>query len=260
MDLPLDKKKDYDGPLYAPWWKVEKGRKRFQEWLNERRRNVSNYLVIEENLPKKDVDCIYRLIDRFGDWEDGNVTYTGEKENKVNQQLRINDDVKRQLSDIVFAQVDNKNEFYIFTAAKSSELPMVTRTSVGGYYRPHHDNPDLGDYSTTIFLNDDYEGGELCLWFDGKEKKFKLPAGSSVTYRTGTPHRVNEVTKGHRDVIVFWTRTKIKDPFMMDLYRGLSHALDNIDEPKYHTLYDTSTCPHFIIKSLKHSILRKSTN
>jgi hypothetical protein len=31
----LDKKKDYDGPLYAPWWKVKKGKEKFQEWLKE---------------------------------------------------------------------------------------------------------------------------------------------------------------------------------------------------------------------------------
>jgi len=27
------KKKDYDGPLYAPWWKVVEGKKMFREWL-----------------------------------------------------------------------------------------------------------------------------------------------------------------------------------------------------------------------------------
>jgi hypothetical protein len=29
------KKKDYDGPLYAPWWKVVAGKKQFQEWLKK---------------------------------------------------------------------------------------------------------------------------------------------------------------------------------------------------------------------------------
>ena len=27
--------KDYNGPLYAPWWKVEAGKKAFQEWLKK---------------------------------------------------------------------------------------------------------------------------------------------------------------------------------------------------------------------------------
>ena len=28
-------KKDYDGPLYAPWWKVEAGKTMFSEWLKK---------------------------------------------------------------------------------------------------------------------------------------------------------------------------------------------------------------------------------
>ncbi len=219
-----------------------------------------NQYLVSETLPTEDIKCIYRLIDQFGDWHDGRVSYKGNKENKINQQLILNDSVKHQLSDVVFSNVDRSNEFYGFTAAKSSEVPMVTRTNVGGYYRPHHDAPVLGDYSTTIFLNNDFEGGELCLWINGEEKKFKPSAGTSVTYRTGTPHRVNEVTKGHRDVIVFWTHSWIKDPFLMEMYQGLSLALDSIDEKTYHTLYDTATCPHFILQSLRDSILRKSSN
>ena len=220
---------------------------------------MNNYLVIQ-TLPVEDIEHIYRLIEQFGDWQDGRVSYKGNTANKINQQLRLNDSVKHQLSDVVFSNFDKSDEFYGFTAAKSSETPMVTRTNVGGYYRPHHDAPALGDYSTTIFLNNDFEGGELCLWINGEEKKFKPRAGTSVTYRTGTPHRVNEVTKGHRDVIVFWTHSWIKDPFLMEMYQGLSRALDSMDESTYHTLYDTATCPHFILQSLRDSILRKSSN
>tara|TARA_B100001063_G_scaffold187901_1_gene178184 strand:- start:5583 stop:6245 length:663 start_codon:yes stop_codon:yes gene_type:complete len=219
-----------------------------------------NQYLATETLSSEDIEYIYRLIDQFGDWQDGRISYKGSRENKINQQLKLNDSVKHQLSDVVFSNVDKSDKFYNFTAAKSSETPMITRTNVGGFYRPHHDSPDLGDYSTTIFLNDNFEGGELCLWINGEEKKFKPPVGSSVTYRTGTPHRVNEVTKGHRDVIVFWTHSRIKDPFMMEIYQGLSLALDSIDETTYHTLYDTATCPHFILQSLRDSILRKSSN
>tara|TARA_R110002020_G_scaffold54452_3_gene151817 strand:- start:1222 stop:1341 length:120 start_codon:yes stop_codon:yes gene_type:complete len=28
-------KKDYDGPLWAPWHMVEEGRKKFREWLKK---------------------------------------------------------------------------------------------------------------------------------------------------------------------------------------------------------------------------------
>ena len=29
------KKKDYDGPLYAPWHKVVEGKRAFREWLKK---------------------------------------------------------------------------------------------------------------------------------------------------------------------------------------------------------------------------------
>jgi len=220
---------------------------------------MDNYLVIE-TLPPEEIKYIYSLIDQFGEWQDGRVSYKGNDVTKINQQLRLTDSVKQKLADVVFSNVDNNDEFYGFTAARFSGTPMVTRTNIGGYYRPHHDSPDLGDYSTTLFLNNDYDGGELCLWINGEEKKFKPTAGSSVTYKTGTPHCVNEVTKGHRDVIVFWTHSVIKDPFMMEMFRGLKQVSNLISHGKCETLMDVHENPEFIIHSLMNSILRKSTN
>jgi hypothetical protein len=34
-------KKDYDGPLYAPWWKVMEGKKKFKEWLDTQSKKKS---------------------------------------------------------------------------------------------------------------------------------------------------------------------------------------------------------------------------
>lgn len=223
---------------------------------------MKEYLVIEKNLTP-DIDEIYRLIDQYGEWVDGSVSFSGGDHIKKNNQIHFNNsNCIGKLSDIVYDRMDTHKSFHNFTAAKSSESPLITRTSVGGYYRPHHDFPENGDYSTTIFLNDDYEGGELCLWINDEEKKFKPSAGTSVTYKTGIPHRVNEVTKGHRDVIVFWTYSRIKDPFMMEIYQELTHALEYVyvDCSPHQTLYDSADCPHFIIQSLINSILRKSTN
>jgi len=31
----MPKKKDYDGPLYAPWSAVVAGKKQFQDWLKK---------------------------------------------------------------------------------------------------------------------------------------------------------------------------------------------------------------------------------
>ena len=111
------------------------------------------------------------------------------------------------------------DEWVDFCHPKRNGSVMVTKTEQGGYYRAHFDSPANGHYSTTIFLNDpsEYEGGELGLWIDGEEKKFKLPAGHGVVYETGIPHHVNAVTKGERLVVVFWTYSTLS--VREDLYR-----------------------------------------
>ena len=116
--------------------------------------------------------------------------------------------------------MDQNAEFLAYTIARSTRDPLITRTPTGGYYRCHYDHWQLGDFSTTIFLNDSdtYAGGELCLWIDNKEERFKLDAGWGITYETGTCHMVSEVVDGERDAVVFWTKSWIRD--MKDLYEA----------------------------------------
>jgi len=234
---------------------------------------MSDYLLLEKNLTKKDINKIYQLIDTEAVWVDGIETFGIDQHDpdteevredkrrfKKNLQCKFTDRGTVCLQDIVYSRIDTKYKFYDFTLAANSKTPLLTRTEVGGYYKPHHDNYDVGDFSTTVFLNDDFEGGELCLWINGEEKKFKPRAGGSVTYKTGTPHRVNEVTKGNRDVVVFWTHTQLKDPFEFEMYRGLTTSLECM-EPNgngiYKTLEDANKDPHFILRRLQQMILRK---
>jgi len=222
---------------------------------------MKDYLIIEENLIPDDINEIYYLIDQFGTWEDGNLTYNGGKDgSKKNNQIYFSDQFALQkLSDIVFNRIDTYRSFRDYTIATESRTPLISRTSVGGYYHPHHDKASNGDFSTTIFLNDDFEGGELCLWLNGGEERIKLPAGGSVTYKTGTPHMVREVTKGHRDAVIFWTHCRLRDPFEIELYRGLSQALQCLKVNHNTTLEEADKDPTFIIRALRNSLLRKSS-
>ena len=222
---------------------------------------MKDYLIIEENLIPDDINEIYYLIDQFGTWEDGNLTYNGGKDgSKKNNQIYFSDQFALQkLSDIVFNRIDTYRSFRDYTIATESRTPLISRTSVGGYYHPHHDKASNGDFSTTIFLNDDFEGGELCLWLNGGEERIKLPAGGSVTYKTGTPHMVREVTEGHRDVVIFWTHSRLRDPFEIELYRGLSQALRCLKFNHNTTLEEADKDPIFIIRALRNSLLRKSS-
>lgn len=158
---------------------------------------------------KKALKKIHSWIENQ-EWEDGLRTLSWNSEKNAHS-LKKNDATKTNIpDDLIWPYLNKNRSFYDFTHAKTSCSAMCTRTSVGGYYKPHFDNVTNGQFSTTIFLSkpEEYEGGELVLWIDGKEVFFKPKAGRAVTYETGIGHRVNPVTKGERYALVFWTFSK----------------------------------------------------
>ena len=85
----------------------------------------------------------------------------------------------------------------------------------GGYYDWHmdeHSKPHRGNVrkiSMSLFLNDDYEGGEfdLELYKPGEETRFdtfKPKSGKALFFKGDQWHRVRPVTSGLRKSIVAW--------------------------------------------------------
>ena len=194
-------------------------------------------------------------------WEDGNVTFRGLKGTK-NCYQAINDQFTKQLQEIVYRDLDSDQYFIITTSALDSTSILISKYGKGMYYHPHHDQPSLGHYSTTLFLNDDYEGGELNLWTNNEVKKVKLPTGWAVTYDTGTRHCVSEVTKGERDVVIFWTTSRIKNSRDRNLYTKISEAiraLPNEDKENKinETLEECNNDPDFMLREILYLIERE---
>ncbi len=75
------------------------------------------------------------------------------------------------------------------------------------------------DVSFTLFLSspDEYDGGELVIESGFGEAKHKLSAGSMIIYPATALHRVEEITKGERTVIVGWARSHIRDAAQREL-------------------------------------------
>lgn len=85
---------------------------------------------------------------------------------------------------------------------------------VGAFARWHSDSSDIdgnptawrnNKFASVLYLNDDYEGGEL--EFRDHDLSIKLPQGSLIAFPGGVEniHRINEITKGTRFTIVgFW--------------------------------------------------------
>lgn len=108
---------------------------------------------------------------------------------------------------------------------------MILEYSEGGYYDYHYDaviqQGIRADYSYTIFLNDDYEGGGLVV--DGCDP-IRLDKGGIAIYRGGLPHRVNTVIKGRRMVIVGWMQSYIRDPARRATMRRMHRSLEAMRE------------------------------
>lgn len=194
----------------------------------------NNYIQVEF-LSSSKLSTINKILELTGesDWESGLETFIGDPKTKNNIELK-NKYFKQKISSIVYDVVNNCQKLHEYCFPQAIDGVIVVRTPTKGYYNTHTDNGLNGHYSVTLFLSDpeDYDGGELCLFMNGEEKKIKLKAGEAIIYETGIPHRVNEVTRGHRDVIVFWIKSAIKDPFIRELRYDLTQVSLDFGEDK----------------------------
>lgn len=184
-------------------------------------------------LGDNDIINIKNLIKNC-EWESGllttfNITEETKKNLQVKKSIFLN-----QINSIIMNCLDFDNGFSNFCFPKQSKSVVVSKINIGGYYHPHCDDAKLGHFSTTVFISDpnEYEGGELCLYIDNKEEKFKLKPGFAVTYKTGILHRVNEVFSGERIVCLTWTTSAVKDSNTRLICSKINTAL-NIVRDKY---------------------------
>ena len=108
---------------------------------------------------------------------------------------------------------------------KAAESNQITRYEKGGYYSFHSDglgdklsvykepdkpfmNSHVRKLSMSIFLNDDFEGGDFEFASYSKEQCIVSPIkperGSLVVFPSAIEHRVTPVTKGTRYSLVTW--------------------------------------------------------
>jgi PKHD-type hydroxylase len=125
------------------------------------------------------------------------------------------------------------------SAARPKEFVklLVSRYQPGMAYGRHVDDAIMAgrrtDLSFTLFLSppEAYEGGELVIEGLDAETDVKLPAGSLVLYPTNALHRVNEITKGQRLVIVGWIRSYIRSPEHRETLFELDQIISAMNTP-----------------------------
>tara|TARA_B100001939_G_C16917247_1_gene607520 strand:+ start:972 stop:1550 length:579 start_codon:yes stop_codon:yes gene_type:complete len=89
---------------------------------------------------------------------------------------------------------------------------QILKYNVGGYYKFHVDHAeDLPrTFSCILFLNDNYEGGDLIFRFPNFDREYKInkKKNSVIVWPSNFlfPHSVTPVTKGERYSVVSWAR------------------------------------------------------
>ena len=194
------------------------------------------------------------------EWVDGIGSLTYSKDRNP-YDLKRNEAIRNPIpSELIWPYIDENDKFSLFTNPRSSVQPHCTKTSKGGYYKPHFDDVINGHFSTTIFLSDpdDYDGGELVLYVDGEERFFKPKAGEGVTYETGIGHRVNTVTGGERLAIVFWTHCRWDNIDDFSEWKYYTYMTQYVGVPPYvDTLYEFCNSPHTIFRNKANELMRK---
>lgn len=104
----------------------------------------------------------------------------------------------------------NSKYFKFDISSMEQGIQFTQYTAPDGHYNWHIDKaPEAGIRKLSVSLQlsnpDDYEGGDLELWFGGKEPiKIEKTRGFMTFFPSYAMHRVAPVTKGTRKSLVCW--------------------------------------------------------
>lgn len=173
---------------------------------------VSDYITtIEGFLSEETCDKLIQYFEAIEDQKWGFVAFY----NSRAKHYPFNSDpeglAKFDLPESIFKDIEtNIKAFVEYSRGREVVLqsaPHIQKWFVGGFAAPHSDNSDFdGNYngfqrnkcSSLIYLNDDYEGGEI--FFPQHKIRIKPKKGQLVAFEGGhyNIHGVTEVTKGVR--------------------------------------------------------------
>lgn len=175
---------------------------------------------VKSVISRADIDQALDVLSTLT-WRDGYSKYHDySKEIKRNQELRANHDIRlKAILQNLQQTIWTNPEFQQIAHPHKGAALRFNRCADGGFYGPHADAcimavpPIRSDLSVTLFLTDDYEGGELVI--DGTP--FKGKAGDIVVYPSYYVHEVKPVTKGERICAVMWVQSMVRSKDQREL-------------------------------------------
>lgn len=174
-----------------------------------------NVVIIENFIPLEDCKIVVDSIDDSINWISNTMSGIPDK-------VSSNFYEKKEAHNILkFAMDRLQNEIEMHFGRPLEEgFPGIRMWSPGEYQPLHADGEDpeghpneayIVDYGSVIYLNDDYEGGEI--YFPDQGIDFIPKAGTVVFFPSNNMfiHGVREITKGYRYTCPqFWVPTKYK--------------------------------------------------
>ena len=164
---------------------------------------------------------IHRLI-RLNLWVDGRNTTTGVFKS-LKKSVEMDGDARytKQLTQELAKPISDNEEVEKLVFIHSINGLLINKYEKGGHYGGHFDSPEIGgtshNYSFTIFLNEDYRGGELVV----EDKIIKPKQGHIYIYPSDKFHSVNEVTAGTRFAIIGWLKSRYLQDHIRESVRDM---------------------------------------
>jgi PKHD-type hydroxylase len=192
-------------------------------------------IPIPDVLTKAELETIQTRLSGAA-WEDGRAT-AGHQSARVKHNLQLPETgaEARELGEIVLRALGRNPLFMTAALPRAVFPPLFNKYEEGMSFGAHVDNairvlPGSArsirtDLSATLFLNDDYDGGELLIEDTGGTRSAKLPAGSMILYPATTLHRVSPITRGLRIAAFFWIQSMVKDEGERRLLFDLDRAI-----------------------------------
>jgi PKHD-type hydroxylase len=190
-------------------------------------------IIIPNVLGAEQLAAVRAIIDA-AEWIDGNAT-SGHQSAlaKHNRQIAEGSAAAQEAGRIILDALGRSETFVAAALPLKVYPPLFNRYSGGERFGTHVDNAirirsgsDFrirSDLSATLFLSDDYDGGELLVEAHSGAQAVKLPAGHMVLYPSSSLHRVEPVTRGERVASFFWVQSMVRD----DGARRILYDLDN---------------------------------
>ncbi len=117
---------------------------------------------------------------------------------------------KQFCDEIINSFIDNL-EVWNYTLIQDFNAFILNKYEVGDHFKGHYDGAQMNnkrnDFSMTLFLNDDYKGGELVV----EGQTIKPKKGYAVIYPSNLLHEVKPVLEGTRYAAIGWIRSAIKE-------------------------------------------------